>query len=517
MSSSGAETRSDAGGAAKLRALLESAVDAIVTIDRSGAIDSANRATERLFQYREDELLEQNVRLLMPEPYRAEHDDYLRRYLDTGERRIIGIGREVTGRRKDGSTFPMHLSVSEFEAEGETYFTGIIHDLSEMKSAQNALHHAQKMEAIGELTGGVAHDFNNLLTVITGNLELLDMKLADNPHRDLLNEAQEAAELGARLTERLLAFARRSHLAPEVVDLNALVIGLTDMLHRTIGETIDLSTVLSTGLWTAKVDPTQVESAILNLAVNARDAMPDGGKLIVETRNAEIDELYAASEQGLAAGNYVQLSVSDTGTGMSEQVRQRVFEPFFTTKGSGRGTGLGLSMVYGFAKQSGGHATIYSEVGKGTTINLYLPQHREAGAPATADKDEAIPVSAGSELILVVEDDSRVRRLTALRLTELGYKVKEAASGPEALEILGRDSSIDLVFSDLVMPGGMSGYELCMEIRKRMPGIRLLLTSGYADELMQDNALEENNLALLRKPYMQAGLGRAIRKALGGE
>ncbi|MDH3579862.1 MAG: ATP-binding protein, partial [Hyphomicrobiales bacterium] len=363
-------------------------------------------------------------------------------------------------------------------------------------------------------TGCGAHDFNNLLTVIVGNLELLEMRLDDKNLQELLTEAQEAADMGARLTERLLAFARRSQLEPDIVDLNALVVGLTDMLHRTLGETISLSTALSTDLWTTKVDPGQVESAVLNLAVNARDAMSGGGKIILETRNMEIDELYVAAEAGLVPGDYVQLSVSDTGGGMPYEIRERAFEPFFTTKEPGRGTGLGLSMVYGFAKQSGGHVSIYSEVGKGSCINLYLPRHHEADSPPKRERKESTSGSATGELILAVEDDSRVRRLTLTRLKELGYRVLEAASGPEALGLLTENASVDLVFSDLVMPGGMSGYELCEEARKRRPDIRCLLTSGYAEELVNADKLSQEQLKVLRKPYRQAGLAQAVRNAL---
>lgn len=512
-----ATAHSDEAEAARLRALLESAVDAIITINEHGDIDTVNPATERLFQYREEELIGRNVRILMPEPYRSEHDGYLRRHCETGERKIIGIGREVTGQRKDGSTFPMHLSVSRFDSKGQVFFTGIIHDLSEQKRAEDALNHSQKLEAIGHLTGGIAHDFNNLLTVIIGNLELLDMKLEDSSQRDLLVEAQEAADLGARLTERLLAFARRSALAPDVINLNVLILGLTDLLHRTLGETINLSTALSTGLWNARVDPGQIESAIVNLAVNARDAMPGGGKLIIETRNIRIDELHAMAEDGLQVGDYVQLSVSDTGSGMPESVRLRAFEPFFTTKEAGRGTGLGLSMVYGFAKQSGGNVTIYSELGRGTAINLYLPRHGEAAGAREGRHDVSGRASHGGEHILVVEDDSRVRRLTSLRLSELGYRVIEAASGPEALELLDQEPSIALVFTDLVMPGGMSGHELCAEVVKRRPAIRLLLTSGYSDAFLQESRLPGERPVLLRKPYMQAALAEAVQTALYGD
>ena len=508
------DARLAAKEAAKIRALLESAVDAIITIDRRGIIEAANPAAERLFQYDEAEFQGRNVSFLMPEPYRTEHDGYLARYLKTGQRRIIGIGREVTGQRKDGTTFPMHLSVSEFEADGATYFTGIIRDLTASKRAEEALRQSHKMDALGQLTGGVAHDFNNLLTVIIGNAELLEMRLQDARLREILAEAKEAAEVGARLTNRLLAFARRSPLAPKVLDLNAMVVSLTEMLHRTLGEQVGLSTALAPRLWPVRTDISEFESVIVNLAVNARDAMPGGGKLILETENLEVDALYAAVEDALTPGEYVRLSVSDTGTGMPPEVRARVFEPFFTTKEAGRGTGMGLSMVYGFVKQSGGHVTVYSEVGKGTTLNIYLPRYRGDETPAMPASKASGPAEATGETVLVVEDDTRVRRLALTQLQELGYRVLEAGSGAEAIAILEEGAPVDLVLSDLVMPGGMSGIDVCRQVRRRWPGTRCLLTSGYAEALVDGADLESGWLALLRKPYRMEDLARAIRAAL---
>jgi PAS domain S-box-containing protein len=502
------------GQASKLTALLESAVDAIITIDARGLIENVNPAAEKLFQYEQAEFIGQNVRFLMPEPYRAEHDGYIRNYIETGVRKIIGIGREVMGQRQDGSTFPMHLAVSRFEVQGETFFTGIIHDMSDRKHAEQALQQAQKMEAIGQLTGGIAHDFNNLLSVIIGNLELLEPRIASEDDREFLRDAQEAADLGAKLTARLLAFARRSILEPEIVDLNQMVLGLTDMLRRTLEENVDLSTVLTGELWRTKSDPAQIESAIINLAINARDAMPDGGRLILETRNAEYSELDIAHEAGMKPGQYVQLSVTDTGTGMPPEVRERALEPFFTTKEAGQGTGLGLPMVYGFARQSGGDVTIYSEDGIGTTVNIYLPRSLDGAdvpqaVPSTTDKH-----AGQGERILVVEDDSRVRLLTVRRLNSLGYDVVEASNGPEALEIFQGDDAIDLVFSDLVMPGGLSGHQLCMRIRQLRSGVKTLLTSGYAEELVQGEMPEGQHIRVLRKPYRTADLAKVIREVL---
>lgn len=506
--------------AAKLRGILESAVTAIITIDDRGLIESINPATERLFGYGPAELAGQNVKVLMPEPYKAEHDGYITNYLGTGVKKIIGIGREVRGRRKDGTTFPLHLSVSEFSADGRRYFTGMIHDLSDRKHVEEALREserrlaqAQKMEAVGQLTGGIAHDFNNLLLVITGNHELLEQQLDRDDHKVLLKEAQDAAVLGSKLTDQLLTFARRRHMDTEVIQLNDQVVGITDMLRRTLGEHIMLSTALTPGVWPILADPGQFQSAIVNMAVNARDAMSQGGKLVVETRNIVLDGHHADFHAELTPGEYVQLSISDTGSGMSPDVRDRVFEPFFTTKEKGRGTGLGLAMVYGFVKQTGGHITIYSEPGHGTTFNLYFPRIDGVTAQASPQvKGTADPHAR--ETILVVEDDERVRRLTITRLKLIGYQVLEASDGPKALDILSKEHAVDLVFTDLVMPGGMSGREVAARARQLKPGIKVLLTSGYAEELVHGDDLEREQLKVLRKPYHQSDLVAALRDVL---
>lgn len=501
------------GQARKLQAMLEFAVDAIITIDGAGLITTVNPAAARLFGYAETEFIGRNVHFLMPDPYHSAHDGYIASYRRTGTRRIIGIGREVTGRRSDGTLFPMHLAVSEFEADGKVHFTGIIRDLSAQKATEHALRQAQKMEAMGQLTGGIAHDFNNLLTVIIGNMEMLEGRLTTALQQELAREVLEAADLGARLTARLLAFARKSHLEPEVVNLNDFVLGLTDLLHRTLGSTIALSSALTPRLWSTRIDPSQVESAIVNLALNARDAMPEGGRLMIETANVTVDAAMSEELDGLPPGDYVRLSVLDTGVGMPPEVRERAFEPFFTTKEKGRGTGLGLSMIYGFAKQSGGQATVYSEVGLGTTFNIYLPRDGALGG-GDVDGGREIAGSRAGAVILVVEDDPRVRKLTVNRLESLGYVTLIAADAIEALQLLESGAKLDLVFSDLVMPGGISGYDLARRVAVSHPHLPVLLTSGYADELARRDADAVSHLKVLRKPYRQAELAAAIAEAL---
>ena len=389
----------------------------------------------------------------------------------------------------------------------------LIHDVTAERQQEAILLQAQRMEAVGQLTGGVAHDFNNLLTVILGNIELLEPKLKDDLSQSLAGEAREAAEMGARLTDRLLTFARRQRLETKSLNLNEFALGLTELLRRTIGAPIDLSTSLAPDLWPTMADPAQVENAVLNLVLNARDAMPEGGRLVIETFNATLDDADIASAPGMTPGDYVVLSVADTGHGMPPEVRARAFEPFFTTKAAGKGSGLGLATIYGFARQSGGNVTIYSEVGKGTTVNIYLPR---AGERTEREAATAVPaVDAGrGETVLVVEDDDRVRRLTVLRLTELGYRVLEADHGAAALTILSETPDIDIVFSDLVMPGGISGFDLARQVRERYPRTLVILTSGYSAELLNQAEVAELRLKVLRKPYRQAELARAFRAAL---
>ncbi|HEY8030913.1 MAG TPA: PAS domain S-box protein [Methylocella sp.] len=499
---------------ARLRSVLETAPDAIVTIDENGIIQSFSNAAEKLFGYAPGEVVGCNIKLLMPAPYHDSHDGYIARYLQTGEKHIIGIGRQVEAQRKDGTIFPMDLAVGEVTLGGIHIFTGFIRDLTARVKMEQELRHAQKMEAIGQLTGGVAHDFNNLLTVISGNLEILEPRLTVAEHREILNEAQEASKLGAELTKRLLAFGRRQPLDPKPTDLNALAVGMIELLRRTLGETSEIETRLSEGLPLIMADPGQIENALLNLAINARDAMPKGGRLVIETARAEVDKDYVAAFADVRPGRYVTLAVTDTGIGMSPEVQQRAFEPFYTTKGPGEGSGLGLSMIYGFVKQSGGHIQLYSEPGIGTTVRIYLPEHAGKASAAVERVPASTTQEALGETVLVVEDDQRVRRVSVRRLRELGYAIIEADSGAAALLVLDREDLIDVLFTDIVMPGCMSGIDLAHEARRRRPELKVLFTSGYAEPAAVRGSTLTTNVAWLGKPYSINELDAKLRALL---
>jgi two-component system cell cycle sensor histidine kinase/response regulator CckA len=743
---------------AQLESVLALVRDAIITIDELGEIASFNRAAERLFLYLEADVIGKNVRMLMPAPYREEHDGYLTHYRTTGERNIIGVGREVVAQRKDGSVFPISLSVNEMLSEGKRMFTGVIHDISELQKAQNHInllgeildrslseiyvfdaqtlhfvqinhgamqnmgyseeelaqltifdinteltkyeiddliarlwdgaeelitietrHHrkdgssypvetqlqlmrnetppviaaiaqditqrkkhqedlqlrdrainsvdvgvlitsatkdenrivyankaieimtgysaaemmgrnprflqgndrdqperklirdamaakepvqvivrnyrkdgtlfieeltispvrdesgevthmigvqrdvtakldveerlrqSQKMEAVGQLTGGIAHDFNNLLTIIIGNQELLADWLADDAFaKSLLADTLEAAESGAKLTGQLLSFSRQQSLKPKSIDLNRFILDISDMLYRYLGETIKFGSKLAPDLGMALADTAQLHNALLNLSINARDAMPDGGHLTIETSNVVFDADAARERTEVQPGEYVRVSVSDTGMGMSAEVRERVLEPFFTTKEQGKGTGLGLSMVHGFAKQSGGHLEIFSELGIGTTMSLYLPIASQSTEVETKGDVLTSPAQVSGETVLVVEDDPRVRKITVNRLEHLGYKVIEAETGQAALDILAQFAAIDVVFTDMVMPGGMNGTDLLEKVREMYPDIKRLVTSGYAE----GGVMPSDVTMWLHKPYSLQEMSKTFRQLL---
>jgi signal transduction histidine kinase len=379
------------------------------------------------------------------------------------------------------------------------------------EEAQVALIQVQRMEAFGQLTGGIAHDFNNLLAIVLGNLELLEPKLEREDERALLRRAIDAAQMGARLTSRLLTFARRRPLAPVVVNVNELMLGIAELLKRSLGERVTLSTVLARAVWPTRADPSEVENAVLNLAINARDSMPMGGKLVIETSNVTVDGAAEAARTALRPGDYVCISVTDTGSGMTPEVLKRAFEPFFTTK-EGRGTGLGLSTIYGFAQQSGGHVTIGSEPGVGTTVDLYLPRETAAGTSDDTQAAADVPLSEHCETVLVVEDDPKVREIALRRIEGLGYVVLEAESGEAAIDILQREPEIALVFSDIGLGRGLSGVELARWVGEHKPGVKMLLTTGYASDAATDDIKYRSKI--LHKPYGRAELAVALQQAL---
>jgi two-component system NtrC family sensor kinase len=381
------------------------------------------------------------------------------------------------------------------------------------ESLEQDMRQAQRIEAVGQLTGGIAHDFNNLLTVIIGNLQMATRHLPEGKPRTMLENAQRGAQRAAELTKRLLAFSRNQALDPKPTDVNRLVANMSELLGRTLGETIVIETVRGAGLWETEADITELESAVLNLAVNARDAMPNGGKLTLETANTYLDEHYCESVQGLKAGQYVMLSITDTGVGMTKEVVDKAFDPFFTTKPPGAGTGLGLSQVYGFVKQSGGHIRIYSEVDEGTTIKVYLPR-LHGRAPQTVEKasTDSLPRGEG-ERVLVTEDDVDVRAYIAQTLQDLGYQVIQAADAEAALDILSRSAPIDLLLTDVVMPG-MNGRALAEEALRRRPGLRILYMTGYSRNAIVHHGRLDPGVALIQKPFSQGALAVRLRQIL---
>jgi PAS domain S-box-containing protein len=501
---------------AHLRSILDTVPEAMIVIDQAGVVTSFSAAAAQLFGYGPEEVIGRNVKMLMPAPYRDEHDGYIERYLTTGEARIIGYGRVVKGLAKGGEVFPMELAVGEAQASGQRIFTGFVRDLTTRQKMEEELRQSQKMEAIGQLTGGVAHDFNNLLTVISGNLEMLEPSLSDSHEREMLREAQDAVQDGAKLTAQLLAFGRRQPLNPAPTDVGPLVSNFAELLRRTLGESIELRIITTASAHHAVVDATQLQNALLNLAINARDAMPAGGRLTVEISHARLDADYAQMYPEVRTGRYVLISVTDTGEGMSEDVRRRAFEPFFTTKPTGAGTGLGLSMVYGFVKQSGGHVQLYSELGRGTSVRVFLPLAESAlnGAESTATSVEVDAMPGGPEAILVVEDDPRLRRVVNRRLRSLGYQVIEAENAANALSLLTAHPEIAMIFTDFVMPGGMNGDELAEAALVARPEIKILFTSGYAEPAVARRRLRAG--AWLKKPYTAQELAERIRDVLDG-
>lgn len=419
--------------------------------------------------------------------------------------RVVGTAIDVTARK---------LAEAELQDLNLRLEARVAKAIDEKRQAEEALRQAQKLEAIGKLTGGVAHDFNNLLQVIAGNLELLSGTLPDARAQRRLDHAQEAVRRGAKLAGQLLAFGRRTPLEPKVLNTGKLIRGLDDMLRRTLGDEIEVETTISGGLWNTLADPMQLENAILNLAINARDAMAGGGKLTIEVGNAFLDDVYARQHPEVSAGQYVMIAVTDTGSGIAPDLLEQVFEPFFSTKPEGQGTGLGLSMVYGFVKQSHGHVKIYSEVGQGTSIKMYLPRSTQTEDAPVAYDDA--PLVGGQETILVVEDDESVRATVVDILSELGYRVLTASDATSALAVIDSGIPIDLLFTDVVMPGPLRSPDMARKAKQRLPQLVVLFTSGYTENAIVHGGRLDEGVNLISKPYNRDALARKLRQLLDG-
>jgi PAS domain S-box-containing protein len=496
---------------ARLRAILDSAVDAIIAMDEAGAIESFNPAAERHFGYSEAEVLGRNVSLLMPSPYREEHDGYVAAYVRTGHARIIGAGREVEARRKNGEVFPIHLSVGAARMGDRRIFTGIIRDLTARKRLEGQLAQSQKMEAVGRLAGGVAHDFNNiLLTILSRSDAMLRRIPAKSPLRRQVVEIRKAGRRAAALTQQLLAVSRSQVLNPRLVDLNAVLRDTAQMLGRLIGEDVEFRMDLDPSLGAVKVDPHQIVQVVLNLVVNARDAMPRGGELVVTTRNVEAVEAGLPGEPRPG----VCLSVRDGGTGISEETLARMFEPYFTTKGD-RGTGLGLSTVYGIVQQSGGIVRVQSRVGRGSTFGVYLPRAEGKPEPVAEARPGGTKHRPTGGRLLLVEDDRAARSALEEFLGEEGYTVLSAGDGDEA-ERLCRETKnpIDLVITDTVMPR-MSGPQLVERLRTSQPALKVIFMSGHTPETVVRHGDVSGGSAFLQKPFDIGDLLGHVTRLLG--
>ncbi|WP_315761383.1 MULTISPECIES: PAS domain S-box protein [unclassified Bradyrhizobium] len=501
------------------RNIVETALDAFVQIDDRGSVLNWNSQAEKIFGWPRAEILGKDVfDLISVDQDRDELRAALGRVLLTGgsDGLVGGRRREIMVRRRDGREFKAELSVTALKTRSGFVFNGFFRDLTDKIAAEERIRQSEKMEAIGQLTGGIAHDFNNILTVITGTIEILAGAVAKEPQLAAITKMiDEAAGRGAALTQQLLAFARRQPLQPREIDINTLVIDTAKLLRPTLGEQIEIESVFQDESCVAHVDPNQLATAIINLALNARDAMPNGGKLILETGWADLDEAYASLYNDVRPGRYAMIAVSDSGTGIPSAILDKVFNPFFTSKGPGKGTGLGLSMVYGFVKQSAGHIRIYSEEGHGTTIRMYLPPGRSGVAAAA--KATSLPIEGGNETILVVEDDRLVRGYVLAQLHSLGYATLEAANATEALSIARSGEPFDLLFTDIIMPGSMNGRQLASEIQQLRPGQKVLFTSGYTENAVVHHGRLDSGILLLAKPYRKSELARMIRKALAAE
>jgi PAS domain S-box-containing protein len=499
-------------GDERFRSIFGAISEGIVIVDpATGAFIEVNEPASTMLGYGVDELIGRDIQTISSgaPPYtQREAEQWIEKAALSGQPQRF----DWHCRTKDGQLFWAEITIRFAPIGGRDLILAIIHDLTERQAIEGQLHQAQKMEAIGQLTGGIAHDFNNLLGVIIGNLDLLrDIRPDDAELADLSGDALDAALRGADLTRRLLAFSRRQPLQPQRIELDALVTGTVKLLRRVLGENIDISLDLAEDTCPVVADAAQLEAALTNLATNARDAMPRGGKLLIATGRRRLDSAYAAANQDVSPGDYAMIEVTDTGEGMSPEVISRIFEPFFTTKGRDKGTGLGLSMVFGFLKQSGGHVAVYSEVGVGTTFRLYLPCAEDAAGAGAAAQATSLTAGRG-ERVLVVEDNAPLRRVAVRELRAFGYRVLEAGDAAQALGLL-EAGTVDLLFTDVVMPGEMDGFGLARAAAARWPGLKIILTSGFPKAGSADD-LASSDFRMLVKPYRKADLVRIVREAL---
>ena len=505
------------GASSIFELLVQSVTDyAIYMLDTEGRVSSWNTGAQRFKGYSAKEIMGEHFSRFYTEEDREA--GVPRRALETAKRegRFEAEGWRV---RKDGSRFWAMVIIDPIRNEaGELIgYAKVTRDMSEKRAIEEQLRQSQKMEAVGQLTGGLAHDFNNLLTGISGSLELIQARIAQGRIAEIdryVMAAQGAVKRASALTHRLLAFSRRQTLDPKPTNVNRLLSDLEELIRRTVGPGIEVEVVGASGLWTTLVDPNQLENSVLNLCINARDAMPDGGKLTIETTNKWIDER-AARSHDLPVGQYVSVCVTDTGTGMTPDVIAKAFDPFFTTKPIGEGTGLGLSMIYGFARQSGGQVRIYSEVGEGTTMCLYLPRHAdEASVADDIERPSGVHASGEGEVVLVIDDDPTVRMLVSEVLADLGYAVIEAPDGPAGLRVLDSSARIDLLITDVGLPGGMNGRQVADAARVGRPGLKVLFITGYAENAAIGKGGLADGMYVVTKPFQMDMLAHRIREII---
>ncbi len=506
----------------KFRAIGSSALDAVILMDDKGLCIYWNHAAETMFGFTADEMMGREIhQLIMPKKYSERYQDGFHHFVGSGTGNAIGKVVELTAVKRDGTEFPIEIALSSFRSRDHFYASAIIRDITERKKAEaeairltNQLQQTTKMEAVGRLAGGIAHDFNNLLTGILGNIALAQMDIAaDHPMHKTLEETRRAAESAASLTRQLLAFSRRQIIETKILNLNQLVRDMHAMLLRLIGERIQFMFIPTEPLWNIKADSSQIEQILINLVVNARDAMPEGGRLTLRTHQVNIDFPPQDAKNNLQPGSYVLLEVSDTGSGIDPAIQQRIYEPFFTTKPQGKGTGLGLATIYGAVKQHNGHIDVQSELDKGTTFTIYLPASQEPVAEKK-HREQFSDLIGGSESLMFVEDDPIVRNLTMRILNKLGYQVTYASSGEEALQLIaGMKEPIDLLITDVVMPG-INGRELADRLLAENPSLKVLFTSGYTEDMIVRHGVREKELNFIGKPYSPQAIAAKIREIL---